>query len=45
MVDLFLTLGAVLLLGVAADITVRLLSGLTKRISGTAEGQHPDRGP
>jgi hypothetical protein len=45
MVDLFLTLGAILLLGIVAKIVEGLLSGRqTKRISVTAEGQHVKSG-
>jgi hypothetical protein len=43
MVDLFLTLGAILLLGAVANIAMGLLSGWkTKHISATADHQHRD---
>jgi hypothetical protein len=45
MVDLFLTLGGIILLGVVANIAVRLLSWRTKRTSATAERQHLGRAP
>ena len=45
MVDLFLTLGAILLLGIVAKIVEGLLSGWqTNRISVTAERQHAKSG-
>ena len=45
MVDLFLTLGSILLLGIVAKIVEGLLSGRqTKRISVTAEGQQVKSG-
>jgi hypothetical protein len=43
MVDLFLTLGAILLLGAVANIAMGFLSGWqTKRTSATADRQHLD---
>jgi hypothetical protein len=45
MVDLFLTLGAILLLGIVAKIVEGLLSGWqTKRVSVTAQRQHVKSG-
>jgi hypothetical protein len=46
MVDLFLTLGSILLLGIVAKIVEGLLSGWqTKRISVTVQRQHVKSGP
>ena len=45
MVDLFLTLGAILLLGAVANIAMGLVSGWrTKRTSATADRQYLDGG-